>query len=58
VSYKPVFRGDGVQLFGFDAEVELKKQAKRDSKWEQELLTFIEESTSIKVHFILTVSSH
>ena len=38
----PVFRGDGTQLFGLDAELERKAQEKRDRAFERKLLEWIE----------------
>ena len=37
----PVYRGDGVRLYGMDAETELKVRAKRDNKLEMELSAWI-----------------
>lgn len=37
----PVYRGDGVRLYGMDAETELKVRAKRDAKLETELASWI-----------------
>jgi hypothetical protein len=43
----PVFRGDGLQVYGLDAELERKAQAKRDATFERELLKWLEEVTGM-----------
>jgi len=40
---EPVYRGDGVRLYGLDAELEKKSQSKRDPNHERRLLEWIEE---------------
>lgn len=39
----PVYRGDGLRLYGLDAELELKAQEKRDPELESSLEKWIEE---------------
>eukprot|EP01133_Synstelium_polycarpum_P011536 gene11536-13464_t len=46
-----VFRGDGIRVFGMDAELELKAQAKRDPAFEKELALWIEKATGMKLEF-------
>ncbi|KAM9968543.1 hypothetical protein ACTFIW_007693 [Dictyostelium discoideum] len=46
-----VFRGDGVRLYGLDAELELKAQAKRDPQTEIELIKWIEKVIGEKLKF-------
>ncbi|PRP81726.1 hypothetical protein PROFUN_10826 [Planoprotostelium fungivorum] len=41
-----VYREDGIQLFGLDAELELKARAKRDPDFEMSLLEWIEETVN------------
>lgn len=45
---RPVFREDGTRVYGFDAELELKKQSKRDKGFEGQLLAWIETVTHCK----------
>lgn len=40
-AHAPVYRADGVRLYGMDAETELKVRAKRDAKLEGELSHWI-----------------
>ncbi|KAN0007350.1 hypothetical protein ACTFIU_000549 [Dictyostelium citrinum] len=46
-----VYRGDGVRLYGLDAELELKAQAKRDPQTEVELVIWIEKVIGEKLKF-------
>ncbi|GAM22729.1 hypothetical protein SAMD00019534_059040 [Acytostelium subglobosum LB1] len=46
-----VLRGDGIRVFGLDAELELKAQSKRDPNFERELATWIEQATGMKLQY-------
>jgi len=41
-SAEPVYRGDGIRLYGMDAEIERKMQAKRDPNLERDIEGWIE----------------
>eukprot|EP00123_Amoebidium_parasiticum_P011906 comp20980_c0_seq1/m.28101 comp20980_c0_seq1/g.28101 ORF comp20980_c0_seq1/g.28101 comp20980_c0_seq1/m.28101 type:complete len:844 (-) comp20980_c0_seq1:581-3112(-) len=45
---KPVYRADGTRLYGLDAELELKMQAKRDPEFERKLLDWVGAVTNTK----------
>ncbi|KYQ92066.1 hypothetical protein DLAC_06904 [Tieghemostelium lacteum] len=46
-----VYRGDGLRVYGLDAELELKRQAQRDVGYEKELGKWIESATGMKLEF-------
>ncbi|EGG24025.1 hypothetical protein DFA_06163 [Cavenderia fasciculata] len=46
-----VFRGDGIRVYGLDAELELKAQSKRDPQYEKELGKWIEGATGMKLEY-------
>eukprot|EP01132_Coremiostelium_polycephalum_P009978 gene9978-12230_t len=46
-----VLRGDGIRLYGLDAELELKAQSKRDPKYEKDLGHWIEQATGLKLEY-------
>ncbi|EFA76728.1 hypothetical protein PPL_09479 [Heterostelium album PN500] len=46
-----VLRGDGIRVYGMDAELELKAQSKRDPAFEKELSQWIEQATGLTMEF-------